>query len=154
MLSLKAVGDTRGFDGFRWGEMTQGLIFKVFYKYPDRDFLITPVNLLENGDIVEAHDMEADFDCPVLPTPFLRNLFRLYATIIFLTRKVLLGNLYDQACRLRAIKDGHPHILMSYVSDAPEIACALNDIYSMMFEGKVVPPVSSTVKPLSASDII
>ena len=155
MLSLKAVADTRGFEGFKWADMTYELMFKVFYRYPDRDFLVTPVNLLENGDIVETHDMEAAFDCPALPTHFQRNLFRLYATIAFVTRKVQLGNPHNQASRLRAIKDGHLHILRSYFSDLPDVAGSLNDIYSVLFEDTVVPPQSSSdADPLSASDII
>lgn len=153
MLSMKAVADTRGFEGFKWSDMAYKLMFKVFYKYPDRDFLVTPVNLLENGDIVEAYKMEAAFDCPVLPTHFQRNLFRLYATIAFVTQKVQLGNLHDHVSRLRALKDGHPHIVRSYFSDFPDVASALNDIYSVLFKDTIVPPQSSS-DPLSASDII
>lgn len=155
MLSLKALGDTRGFQGFQWPKMTHNLMSKVFYKYPDRDFLVTPVNLQENGHIVETHEMEAAFDCPVLPTPFHRNLFRLYATIAFVTKKVQLGNPYDQACQLRAIKYGHHHITNSYFSDHPDIVAALNDIYGALFAHTVVPPKSSLgTDQLSASDII
>lgn len=128
MLSLKDVGGTRGFQGFKWRAMVQDLIFKVFHKNPHKDFLVTPVNLLENGYIVETHAMEKVFDCPALPTPFARNLFRLYTTIAFVTKKVQLAN-PDQACQLRAFKDGHPFILTHYFYDSPEVAQALNDIY-------------------------
>lgn len=155
MLSLKAVAETRGFEGFRWADMTRKLMFNVFYKYPEKDFLITPVNLLENGDIVEAYDMEAAFDCAVLPTHFQRNLFRLYATIAFVTQKVQLGNPHDQTCRLRAIKDGHFLIIKGYFLNHPDIAGALNDIYSVLFSGTVVHPESPLdTDRLSASDII
>lgn len=152
MLSLKDVSVTRGLTDFKWEKMARQVIFKTFYPYPNRDFMVTPINMLENGTMDERHPMEALFDCPLYPTAFMRNLYRLYTTIAYVTKGVQLGLPMDHVSKLRAVEIGHPYILSSYFIDDPGVAAALSDIYSVMFDDIIVHPPSTAV-PL-AMDII
>ena len=138
--SLRSGG---GLDGFAWDRMTRAVVFDTFYTHPDRDFLVTPDNLLENGQISETRPMDAAFDCPLLPTPFLRNLFRLYATVANMTQMVQLGIPEDDLSKLRALELGHPHLLEMYYEPGSLAASSLKDIYAVMFKDVISPPARS-----------
>lgn len=138
----------------KWTALTRFLVFKVFFKHPDRDFLITPHTLMETGDIKDSRHMDPAFDCPILPTAIKRNLFRLYATIVYLLKGIQLGLPAHPLSKLRAIQHGHPLILEQMVGkdrDDSEFYEALVDIYSLLFKDFVEHP--SDGSPLT-KDII
>lgn len=145
------VGGPNFVDDVAWVSMVRKLIFKVFFKYPDRDFLVTPYSLYETGEIIEHLTMPSEFDCPVLPTPIKRNLFRLYATILFLARNAHLGTPKSNLSKLRAMEMGHVHILSQLVPNKPQIQEALASVYSVLFTDMFVIPLSSLEKRASVS---
>lgn len=157
MLSLHDLAtSTRGFRGFRWEHFTRAIVFKTFFCNPDRDFIVTPQNILENGTIEEKFPLDAIFDCPLFPTPYKRNLYRLYVTIAYVTKGIQLGIPFDHMSKLRAIRYGHTQIINTYFNSERDrnIAIALNDIYSVLNTDVISPPVSTNdVLPL-ATDII
>lgn len=130
---------------FNWETMTNQLIFKTFFQHKDRDFLLTPANLLENGVIVEKYSLDASFDCPLYTTPIKRNLFRLYTTIARVAGAVQLGIPENPLSKLRALEEGHTHLVNQYFGRGNrEVASALNSIYSVMYKEVIELPASSS----------
>jgi hypothetical protein len=135
--------DKESLMNFRWENLTRQVMFKTFYIYPDRDFMVTPANLLANGVIDETYPIDAAFDCPLLPTAYKRNLFRLYATVVRVAGGVQLGIPEDHLSKLRAVEIGHPHLLKMYFAKNKEVSAALLDVYSVMFREDIVGPVGA-----------
>ena len=114
--------------------MTHNLIIKAFLKNPTKDFMITPRNLRENGAIFETHPMEACLDCPLYRSPFKRNLFRLYATILQTTMVMQIGIPDNQLSKIRFMgSGGHEYLLKHVIRDKnEEVRSALVDIHSIL----------------------
>ena len=139
---MRTLQDLRDISDIKWEQMSRYLVFKLFYKHPNRDFIISPVNILENGEVREVYPMDASFDCPLFPTPFKRNLFRLYATIARVVSGVQLGIPDDHLGKMKALEIGHPYFINEYFQLGSEAARALKDIYTIMFADTIVEPVS------------
>lgn len=136
---------------FAWDKMVRMLMRTTFYS--DRDFSVTPHNLLENGDITTAHPMDPAFDCQLLPTAYKRNLFRTYATIARVTAGVQLGIPENPLSKLRAVERGHRSIVNLYFpSHNDKAADALHDLYIALIKDVILPPGGES--ELAATDII
>lgn len=94
--------------------------------------MITPSNVMQNGDIVESSPMEPMFDCPILRTPFKRNLYRLYTTVVYVSRNIQLGLPMNHLSKLAAIQNAHMHILTE--QETSSIRPALIDIHNLIFK--------------------
>ena len=134
-ISLAAVKDRNDGLKINWEELSKTMIFKVFFMNPERDFMITPQNLMANGDIVESHLMDPMFDCPLFRTPFKRNLFRLYTTIAFVSLNTQIGIPRQHLSKLSAIENGHKYIVNNLNEDVHQSTkSALIDIHNLLFK--------------------
>lgn len=131
-----------------WPFDVRRFIFKTLYVHPEKDFLITPQTLLEDGTYVESTtDMDPAFDCMLFSTPFNRNLYRLYVTTAYVALSVQYGLPEHPLLSLRAVKHGHAPLLMAIKGMegiSRSVEEALTTIYGILFgELGVVPPVHS-----------
>ena len=140
-------------DDVMWANLTHQLIVKLFFAYPNRDFLITPHTLMETGEVLDMNVcMDSVFDCPCLQTPVKRNLFRLYATIVHLTLNIQLGLPEDTLSKYRAILCGHKSILAK-ASCSQTVNESLSAIYLVLFKDGIIHP-SQDVSVLDTINII
>lgn len=109
-------------------------LIKTFGDDPDRDLFITPRTLLEDGTVVVQPDQltEREFECPLLPTAFARNVFRLYSSILYMATGYLLASPNDPIAQYEAAVNTHSYMMASAISHSSYMKDCLNSLHLLM----------------------
>ena len=131
--------NNRDFWEFRWDVLVRNVL-RIIYKCPKIDLMITPTNLLANGCIIAPEaPLQPEIDCPILQTPFARNVFRLYATLLLVCVNITLGNPYDHVSKLRAAENTHKLIIDTLVDLKNQfLREGLDNLHLILFSGNLV----------------
>ncbi|KAK3757161.1 hypothetical protein RRG08_061446 [Elysia crispata] len=96
-----------------WKSLVKKIVFGLILPNPRIDFNISPTTITAGGNFNANNQRGFDptFDCPVLRTPCLRNLYRLYTTVLYAACDIQLGLPTDHLSKLSALETGHSYFI-------------------------------------------
>lgn len=127
--------DSSSFIEVDWMCMARDVIENAIRPFPSAEYNINPYTLKENGAITsDAAPRDPSFTCNLLATAVERNLYALYATMLYVSTGMRLGLHYSDPSKLAAFCLSHEHIMVMCKQDRPLLCNALHLIYGEVLD--------------------